>query len=150
MRVARAFASLLRAAWHDPLWALMAVVRMPFLAFWPLVGGAVSVLLVGFAGVGLASWLTPPDSLWNQGANAGVLLVMAALAWRLLTAPLLVRFGDLEEDAHGSGRFAPRKELRDLLGAQGMLIGRDEKGRRRRSSLQGGHLSMNEIAEILA
>ena len=89
MRVARAFANMLRAAWHDPLWALTAVVTMPFLAFWPVVGGAVLVLLVGFAGVGLASWLTPPDSLWNEAAHAGVVLVMAALAWRMLTAPLL-------------------------------------------------------------
>ena len=129
MRVARAFANLLRTAWHDPLWALTAVLATPFLAFWPVVGGVLSVLLVGLAGVGLANWLTPPDSLWNEAAHVGVVLVMAALAWRMLTEPLLVRFGDLEEDAHGSARFARRKELGDLLGAEGLLIGRDEKGR---------------------
>ncbi len=58
MRVARALANMLRAAWHDPIWAIMAIVTMPFLAFWPVIGGAALVLLLGFDGVGLSNWLT--------------------------------------------------------------------------------------------
>lgn len=129
MRVARAFANLLRAAWHDPVWALTAVLLSPIRAFEPVVGGAVQVLAVGLVGVGLVTLATPAHSFLRAAANAGVVLFMAALAWRIITRPLVAYFGDLDEDAHGSARFARRQELGDLLGQDGLLIGRDERGR---------------------
>lgn len=129
MRVARAFANLLRAAWHDPVWALTAVLLAPLGAFEPVVGGAIQLLVLGLVGVGLVTLATPAHSVVRAAANVGVLVFMVALAWRMLTRPLLTHFGDLDEDAHGSARFARRKELGDLLGTDGLLIGRDDKGR---------------------
>ncbi len=39
------------------------------------------------------------------------LLVLAWIVFRLITTPLIVHFGDMADDTHGSARFATNKEI---------------------------------------
>jgi type IV secretion system protein VirD4 len=56
------------------------------------------------------------------------LLVLLALAFRFLTNPLIIHFGDMDGETHGSARFATDKETAALTRADsGLLIGRDGK-----------------------
>ncbi|OBZ97293.1 conjugal transfer protein TraG (plasmid) [Pararhizobium polonicum] len=58
------------------------------------------------------------------------LLIMAAIAFRLLTAELILHFSDMEDDTHGSARFATNKEIAPLTRSDtGLLIGRDPKSK---------------------
>jgi type IV secretion system protein VirD4 len=56
------------------------------------------------------------------------LLVLAAITFRFITNPLILYFGDIEGETHGSARFATDKEAAALTTADsGLLIGRDTK-----------------------
>ncbi|RVH98520.1 type IV secretory system conjugative DNA transfer family protein, partial [Sinorhizobium meliloti] len=56
------------------------------------------------------------------------LLVLAALAFRFITNPLILHSGDIADDTHGSARFATNKEVAPLTrSGSGLLIGRDGK-----------------------
>ena len=127
-----AFLNLLRAAARDPLWALLSIVLSPIrmgkylfvLVLFTAGGWSLLILLWEIAGRAM--------NLPKGGAVhiAGVVLInilIAAVAWRLLTAPLLRHFGDKADDTHGSARFASRSETVHLTKSSGLLIGRDPK-----------------------
>ncbi len=58
------------------------------------------------------------------------LLVLAWIVFRLITTPLIIHFGDVADDTHGSARFATNKEVAPLTRVDtGLLIGRDPKSK---------------------
>jgi type IV secretion system protein VirD4 len=132
MKAWTAFLTLLRAATRDPLWALMSSVLSPIrlakylfvLVLFTAGGWSLLILLWEIAGRAM--------NVPKGGAVhiAGVILInvfIAAVAWRLLTTPLLRHFGDKTNDTHGSARFASRSETVHLTKTPGLLIGRDPK-----------------------
>jgi type IV secretion system protein VirD4 len=130
-----AFKNMLRAASRDPLWAFLNLIAMPFRVWKPMLQTSI-ILLVVLLVIGLGG----RNVLWELGFNAGsipfvawdfvTLLIMAAIIFRLLTAPLILRFGDMENDTHGSARFATNNEIAPLTRSDtGLLVGRDPKSK---------------------
>lgn len=122
-----ALGNMTRTAINDPVWALMSIVLSPFHAWRPIVGILVFVFVALLAAT-VAQMFVPE---WAH-APVGIAGFVVALlgSWRIITTPLLVHFGPKGDDqAHGSARFAKRKELADLGDPSGIIIGRDDKGR---------------------
>jgi type IV secretion system protein VirD4 len=62
--------------------------------------------------------------------DLATLLVLAWITFRFITNPLIVRFGDMTDDTHGSARFATNNEVAPLTqSGTGLLIGRDPKSK---------------------
>ena len=120
MKAWHAFLNLLRAAARDPLWALMSVVLSPFrmgkylfiLALFTAGGWSLLVLLWEIAGrsIGL-----PKGGAADIAGVIAINVLIAAVAWRLLTTPLICHFGDGSADTHGSARFSTRSETNQLI-----------------------------------
>ncbi len=128
-----AFKNMMRQAARDPLWAFLSLLALPFRIWKPLLGLlfilVITLFVVGFGG---------RFALEQMGFRVGsvpvllldlvTLLVLAALAFRFLTNPLIIHFGDMDGETHGSARFATDKETAALARADsGLLIGRDGK-----------------------
>ena len=102
-----AFKNMLRAAARDPLWAFIALIGLPFRIWKPLLGLLFLLILVTFI-IGMGGRFF----LQNQGFGPGsipfivldlvTLLVLAAITFRFATNPLIVHFGDMEGETHGS------------------------------------------------
>jgi type IV secretion system protein VirD4 len=130
-----AFKNMARRAADDPLWALVALIFLPFHAWKPFLMGIVMLLavllVVVFGGrtilevIGLG-----PGSLLYGLVDPLAWLIAVVLAFRLLTNPLIIHFGDMDGATHGTARFATNKEITPLArpGA-GLLIGREKSGK---------------------
>jgi type IV secretion system protein VirD4 len=128
-----AFKNMLRTAARDPLWAFVALLSAPFRIWKPLLG-ALFILIITLFVIGMGGRFF----LENMGFGPGsvpfialdlvTLLVLAAIVFRFITNPLILHFGDMEGETHGSARFATNKEVAPLTRADsGLLIGRDGK-----------------------
>lgn len=128
-----AFKNMMRAAARDPLWAFVALLAAPFRIWKPMLGVlfilAITLFVVGFGGrfaleqIGFRAGSVPVLLL-----DLVTLLLLLALAFRFLTNPLIIHFGDMDGETHGSARFATTKETAALARADsGLLIGRDGK-----------------------
>ena len=132
-----AFKNMLRTAIHNPLWAFLSLIAMPFRVWKPLLQSFFILFIILFV-VGLGGRMVlrdfggfGPGSIPVIAWDGVTLLIMAATAFRLLTAPLILHFGDMEGETHGSARFATDKEMAPLARADsGLLIGRDAKSKK--------------------
>ena len=132
-----AFKNMLRAAIRNPLWAFLSLIAAPFRVWKPLLQSFFILFIILFViGLGGRTVLRDfggfgPGSIPVIAWDIVTLLIMAAVAFRLITAPLILHFGDMEGDTHGSARFATGKETAVLTRADsGLLIGRDPKSKR--------------------
>jgi type IV secretion system protein VirD4 len=132
-----AFKNMLRAAARDPLWAFLSLIAMPFRVWKPLLQSFFILFIVLFV-VGLwadawsfATSAFGPGSIPVIAWDLVTLLIMAAIAFRFSRNPLIMHFGDMEGETHGSARFATNKETAALARADtGLLIGRDPKSKK--------------------
>ena len=128
-----AFKNMLRAAGRDPLWAFVAIVTGPFRAAGYVARmGALFFLVLFIVGGGLMAlmqWagIQRGDVLWYVG-NFAFTAFLVLLIFRLISLPMILHFGDMNADTHGSARFATDKEAAPLTRSQaGLLVGRDSK-----------------------
>ncbi|EJC77940.1 type IV secretory pathway, VirD4 component [Rhizobium leguminosarum bv. trifolii WSM2012] len=128
-----AFKNMMRAAVRDPLWAFVALISAPFRIWKPLLRVLVFLIIALFV-IGFGGRLFLEQMGFGVGSipfialDVVTLLVLAALAFRFVTNPLIVHFGDMADDTHGSARFATNKEVAPLTRSEsGLLIGRDVK-----------------------
>ena len=112
----RAFRNMLRAAARDPLWAVISLITAPFGLWRPVLGalGIIALFLVVF-GVGgevlLGQLGYRHGSLPYAVLYVIVLLLVLWLVFRFITNPMILHFGDMDGDTHGSARFATVKEV---------------------------------------
>ena len=128
-----AFKNMLRAAARDPLWAFVALISLPF-RIWQGLLKVLFILMVALFVVGFGGRFFLEQIGFGPGSAPFIaldlitLLVLAALAFRFITNPLIIHFGDMDGETHGSARFATDKETAALARADsGLLIGRDGK-----------------------
>ena len=129
MRLFRAYSTMARLAFANPGWAISAALAK---AFTPT-GLKVLLAYLGLVIIG-GFWLSlkarelgfEPQTLSWSILNI-VFTLSIPLGLLLLCAPLiLIHFGDIQTDTHGSARFATDKELSPLVRTDnGLLIGRD-------------------------
>ena len=130
-----AFKNMLRAAARDPLWAFVALIGLPFRIWKPLLGLLfiliIALFLIGMGGrFALQKIGFGPGTIPFIALDLGTLLVLAWITFRFITNPLIVHFGDMADDTHGSARFATNKEVAPLTRSDtGLLIGRDPKSK---------------------
>ena len=131
-----AFKNMLRAAAHDPVWAFVSLITLPF-RIWQTVLRVLFILIVALFVVGMGGRFALNDLGYGPGTipfialDLVTLLVLAAIVFRVITNPLIIHFGDMEGETHGSARFATNKEVAPLARADtGLLIGRDPKSKR--------------------
>ncbi|MGI2036423.1 type IV secretory system conjugative DNA transfer family protein [Rhizobium panacihumi] len=131
-----AFKNMMRAAARDPLWAFLSLIAMPFRIWKPFLVLLFILIIVTFViGMGGRLFLEQmgfgPGSIPFVALDLVTLLLLIAITFRLVTNPLILHFGDLEGETHGSARFATDKETAALARAgSGLLIGRDPKSRK--------------------
>lgn len=130
-----AFRAMMRAASRDPLWAFLALIVAPFrygaTVFKLSIVYVLVVLVVAFIlqYVMQALGAARGDVLWMIG-NLAIATFALVFLFRLVTNPLIVHFGDMVDDTHGSARFATTKEVAPLTRSDtGLLIGRDPKSK---------------------
>ncbi|WP_429008181.1 type IV secretory system conjugative DNA transfer family protein [Roseixanthobacter psychrophilus] len=124
---------MLRAAAHDPVWAFVSLITLPF-RIWQTVLRVLFILIVALFVVGQGGRFALNDLGYGPGTipfialDLVTLLVLAAIVFRIVTNPLIIHFGDMEGETHGSACFATNKEVAPLTRADtGLLIGRDAK-----------------------
>ncbi|NTJ35908.1 type IV secretory system conjugative DNA transfer family protein [Agrobacterium rhizogenes] len=128
-----ALKNMMRAAARDPLWAFVALLSAPFRIWKPLLSVLFFLIIALFMiGLGGRFFLQQmgfgPGSIPFVMLDLVTLLVLAALAFRFITNPLIVHFGDMADDTHGTARFATNQEVAPLTRTgTGLLIGRDGK-----------------------
>ena len=128
-----AFKNMLRTAAHDPVWAFASLITLPF-RIWQTVLRVLFILIVALFVVGMGGRFALNDLGYGPGTipfialDLVTLLVLAAIVFRVITNPLIIHFGNMEGETHGSARFATDKEMAPLARADtGLLIGRDAK-----------------------
>ncbi|MBB6182356.1 type IV secretory system conjugative DNA transfer family protein [Pseudorhizobium flavum] len=131
MRFFRAYSTMMRLAFANPGWAISAALAK---AFTPT-GLKVLLAYLGVVIIG-GFWLSlkarelgfEPQTLSWSILNIFFTLSIP-LGLLLLCAPLiLLHFGDIQTDTHGSARFATDKEVSPLVRTDnGLLMGRDAK-----------------------
>jgi len=128
-----ALKNMMRAAARDPLWAFVALLSAPF-RIWKHLLGVLLFLIIAMFVIALGGRFFLQQMGFGPGSIPFVvldlvtLLVLAALAFRFITNPLIVHFGDRTDDTHGTARFATNQEVAPLTrSATGLLIGRDGK-----------------------
>jgi type IV secretion system protein VirD4 len=128
-----AFRNMLRAAAHDPLWALTAMIMGAIRGWWYVVGSILIAVIVGlvlFAVVSFGLDAIGMARTWLHAAlNFAVVGVMLWLFGRLLVRPMIETFAaPADGETHGSARFATEREVAALaIGGAGLLVGRDPK-----------------------
>lgn len=125
--------NMLRAAARDPLWAFVGLITLPF-RIWKMALGVLIILVMALVVIGFGSRLLlqqmgfGPGSIPFIAADLLTLLVLAWILFQFITNPLILHFGNIDSDTHGSARFATNKEVAPLTRADtGLLIGRDPK-----------------------
>jgi type IV secretion system protein VirD4 len=136
-----AFKNMLRAAAHDPVWAFVSLITLPF-RIWQTVLRVLFILIVALFVVGMGGRFALNDLGYGPGTipfialDLVTLLVLAAIVFRFITNPLIMHFGDMEGDTHGSARFATNKEVAPSPAPDtGLLIGRDRRNRKAAAAL---------------
>ena len=130
-----AFKNMLRAAARDPLWAFVSLLTAPFRIWKPLLGVlfllVIALFVVGFGGrFALQQMGFGVGSIPFIALDIATLLVLVWIVFRVITNPLIIHFGDMADDTHGSARFATNKEIAPLTRIDtGLLIGRDPKSK---------------------
>ncbi|QVQ38710.1 type IV secretory system conjugative DNA transfer family protein (plasmid) [Pseudochrobactrum algeriensis] len=126
-----AFKNMLRAAVRDPLWGIVALIGLPF-RIWQTLLKVLFILIVVLYAVGFGGRFFLEQQGFGPGSIPFIaldlitLLVLAALTFRFITNPLIIHFGDMDGETHGSARFATKKEVAPLTRTDtGLLIGRD-------------------------
>ncbi len=141
-----AFKNMIRAALRDPVWALAAISVAPFAAIRPIFNAlallGVVTLVLGFGGATALNALGfEQDGLVMQSMNVLLPLVLLILAFRILTNPLILHFGNIDQQTHGSARFATDTEVYSLTSSDtGLLLGRDPTSKRLIRYLSFAHL----------
>lgn len=130
-----AFKNMLRAAARDPLWAFVSLLTAPFRIWKPLLG-VLFILIIVFFVVGFGGRFALQQMGFGVGSipfialDLVTLLVLVWIVFRVITNPLIIHFGDMANDTHGSARFATKKEMAPLTRSDtGLLIGRDPKSK---------------------
>ncbi|MET0173217.1 MAG: type IV secretory system conjugative DNA transfer family protein [Agrobacterium vaccinii] len=130
-----ALKNMLRAAVRDPLWAFVSLLTAPFKIWKPLLGVLVILIIVFFV-VGFGGRFALQQMGFGFGSipfialDLVTLLVLVWIVFRVITNPLIIHFGDMANDTHGSARFATTKEMAPLTRSDtGLLIGRDPKSK---------------------
>ena len=130
-----AFKNMLRAAARDPLWAFVALITAPFRIWKPLLG-LLFILVAVLLTIGMGGRLALQQLGFGVGSIPVItfdfftLLVLIYIVFRVITNPLIIHFGDMADDTHGSARFATNKEIAPLTRSEtGLLIGRDPKSK---------------------
>lgn len=130
----RAARNMLRYAMRDPVGAFGEILVSPIRVLRHLLGviflALAAVLILGLGAMLILHLAKVQES--SPLANLIYLAVWAVVilfALRLLVAPMVMRFGleGVNDDSHGSARFATRDETRILDRDDGLLIGRDTK-----------------------
>ena len=130
-----AFKNMLRAAARDPLWTFVSLLTAPFRIWKPLLGVlfllVIALFVVGFGGrFALQQMGFGVGSIPFIALDIATLLVLVWIVFRVITNPLIIYFGDMADDTHGSARFASNKEIAPLTRTDtGLLIGRDPKSK---------------------
>lgn len=130
-----AFKNMLRAAARDPIWAFVSLLTAPFRIWKPLLGVlfllVMALFVVGFGGrFALQQMGFGVGSVPFLALDLVTLLVLVWIVFRVITNPLIIHFGDMADDTHGSARFATNKEIAPLTRSDtGLLIGRDPKSK---------------------
>ncbi|MFK0167039.1 type IV secretory system conjugative DNA transfer family protein [Rhizobium sp. NPDC090279] len=125
-----AFKNMMRAAARDPVWAVSCIILAPFRSARYLLQAAAFLFIVTLV-LAIAANAVPPE-WWIARLLAGLLViaVFAVLVFRIFTNPMIMHFGDMANDTHGSARFATDKEVAPLSqSGSGLLIGRNGKTR---------------------
>lgn len=131
-----AFKNMMRAAARDPIWAFVALLGLPFRVWKPLLG-LLFILIIATFVIGMGGQFAlqemgfAPGSVPDIVLNVGLLLVLVAITFRFVTNPLILHFGDMEGETHGSARFATDRDVAPPARSDGgLLIGRDPKSKK--------------------
>ncbi len=114
-----AFKDMLRAAARDPLWAVLALLAMPFRIWKPLLG-FMFILIIVTVVIGMGGRHFLEQTGFGHGSPVYIipdfltLLALAVITFWFITTPLILLFGDSDDDTHGSARFATDKEIAAL------------------------------------
>ncbi len=108
LRLARdAFKNMMRAAARDPLWAFLTLLAMPFRIWKRLLGFMFILFIVTFViGMGGAHFLDQMG--FGHGSPVYIipglltLLALAVITFWFITTPLILHFGDSDDETHGS------------------------------------------------
>ncbi|WP_431324953.1 type IV secretory system conjugative DNA transfer family protein [Rhizobium sp. YTU87027] len=129
----RAFKAMMMVAARDPIWALLAIIAAPYRVVHHLIafgGFYILVFLVisfGLQALMQSLGIRKGDALWVVGDSVFTVFWLVVL-FRLVTAPMVARFGETSDDTHGSARFGSDKETALLTRSRdGLLLGRDAK-----------------------
>ena len=124
---------MMRAAAQDPIWAFLALIAIPF-RIWKQLAGFLFILIIVTFVIGMGGRHFLEQTGFGHGSPVYIipgvltLLALAAITFRFITAPLILHFGDSDDETHGSARFATDKEIAALTSSSsGLLIGRDTK-----------------------
>ncbi|OCP36141.1 type IV secretory system conjugative DNA transfer family protein [Ensifer sp. LC163] len=129
-----ALKNMMRTAARDPVWAIVALIRLPFRALMPALGAFVIlsavVVVVGQGGVFTLKQLGfGQDSIPVMALNLFLPLLLLFILFWLISNQLIDRIGSFPDDnTHGSARFATASEITQLARTStGVLVGRDLK-----------------------
>ncbi|NKX17511.1 hypothetical protein HGG75_28410 [Ochrobactrum pseudogrignonense] len=92
------------------------LITLPF-RIWQTVLRVLFILIVALFVVGMGGRFALNDLGYGPGTipfialDLVTLLVLAAIVFRVITNPLIIHFGDMEGETHGSARFATNKEV---------------------------------------
>lgn len=125
-----AFKAMLRAALHDPVWAITMIVASPLRAWRYVLGSLLLLISVGVA-LSMAADHFLPQVLQRPGHWVASVVVLV-LMFRLAVYPMILHFGeDASDGTHGTARFATDREIAPLTQApSGLLIGRTLKSKK--------------------
>ncbi|MGV2111942.1 type IV secretory system conjugative DNA transfer family protein, partial [Agrobacterium salinitolerans] len=134
LRLSRdAFKNMMRAAARDPLWAFLALITMPFRIWKRLLGFMFILFNVTFV-IGMGGGHFLEQTGFERGSLVHILpglltlLALAVITFWFITTPLILHFGENDDETHGSARFATDREIAALTSSgSGLLIGRHTK-----------------------
>jgi len=123
-----AFRNMLRAAFDDPIWAISSLIMAPYRGGLYVLRAGLFILTVAVA-LSFAAHAMPQQwFIAHMVANLVVVAFILSLSLRALTNPMILHFGTMEGQTHGSARFASDKEVATFTqSTSGLLIGRDSK-----------------------
>lgn len=129
-----ALKNLMRIAAREPVWTIVALIRLPLRALMPAASATVIlfgvVVLVGQGGTFALKQLGfVQTSIPIIALNLFLATLLLFILFWLVSNRLIERFGSLaDDDTHGSARFATAREVAPLTRTStGVLIGRDLK-----------------------
>jgi type IV secretion system protein VirD4 len=138
------FKNMLHATICNPLWAFLSLIAAPFRVWKPLLQSFFILFIILFV-VGLGGRMVlrdfsgfGPGSILVIAWGGVALLIMAATAFRLIAAPLILHYGNMEGETHGWARFATDKETAALNHSSTYsLIGNGRRGETKKQRPSG-------------